>query len=68
MHFWIYIICYEGCSTCNEYDNTAIEKSNHKCLSCKSNYYSLNDLCLTECSLINGYHDVFYSKACIYEE
>ena len=60
-------ICYEGCATCKEYDNTATEISNHKCLSCKSDYYSLNDLCLTECSLIPGYHDVFTTKECIFE-
>ena len=60
-------ICYEGCRACKEYDETATEISNHKCLSCRSNYYSLNDLCLTECSLIPGYHDVFQTKECIFE-
>ena len=60
--------CYEGCSSCNKYENTATEISKHNCLSCKSNYYSLNDLCLTECSLIKGYHDVYQTKTCLYEE
>ena len=61
-------ICYEGCSTCKKYDNTATEIAKHNCLSCKSNYYSLNDLCLTDCSLIQGYHNIFQTKECIYEE
>ena len=61
-------ICFEGCSTCKKYDNTATEISKHNCLSCKSNYYSLNDLCLTDCSLIQGYHNIFQTKECIYEE
>ena len=62
------VICYESCSTCNSYDNTATENSKHNCLSCKSNYYSLSDLCLKDCSLIKGYHNVFKTKECIYEE
>ena len=28
----------------------------------------MNDLCLTECSLIPGFHDVFQTKTCIFEE
>ena len=35
---------------------------------CKSNYYSLGDLCLTECSLIQGYHNVYQKKECSFEE
>ena len=61
-------ICYESCSTCKKYDNRATEISKHNCLSCKSNYYSLSDLCLKDCSLIKGYHNVFKTKECIYEE
>ena len=61
-------ICYEGCKTCKKYDSTSNDISKHYCLSCKSNYYSLNDLCLKECSLIQGYHDVFKTKECIFEE
>ena len=60
--------CYESCSACNSYDNEANEFSKHNCLSCKSNYYSLSDLCLKDCSLIKGYHNIFKTKECIYEE
>lgn len=61
-------ICFEGCRTCKKYDNTATEIAKHNCLSCKSNYYSLNDLCLTDCSLIQGYHNIYQTKECFYEE
>ena len=60
--------CYEGCRSCKEYNSESNEISNHNCLSCKSNYYSLNDLCLTECSLIPGFHDVYQTKTCTFEE
>ena len=61
-------ICYKGCRSCKEYSTASNEVSNHNCLSCKSNYYSLNDLCLTECSLIPGFHDVYQTKTCTFEE
>ena len=61
-------VCYEGCSKCKSYDSEATETSKHKCISCKSDYYSLSDLCLKDCSLINGYHNLFKTKECIYEE
>ena len=61
-------ICYEGCSTCKKYDSTLTDVSKHFCLTCKSNYYALNDLCLKECSLVPGYHDVFQTKECFFQE
>ena len=60
--------CYKGCRSCKIYHPESNEISKHNCLSCKSNYYSLNDLCLTECSLIPGFHDVYQTKTCTFEE
>ena len=57
-------ICYEGCSTCNKYDETATATTGHNCIDCKLNYYSMGELCLKECSLIKGYHNVYMSKTC----
>ena len=58
-------ICYEGCNTCKKYDDSHTQISKHFCLSCKSNYYSLNDLCLTDCSLATGYRNAYQTKECI---
>ena len=52
-------ICYEGCGSCNKYNSSATATTNHNCISCKSSYYSMGDLCLEECSLIQGYQNVF---------
>ena len=57
-------ICYDGCSTCNKYDEAWTKTTKHNCIECKSNYYSMGDLCLEECSLIQGYYNVFLSKTC----
>ena len=57
-------ICYEGCSACKIYDEGRTDTTKHNCLSCKSSYYSMGDLCLKECSLIPGYHNVYISKTC----
>ena len=58
------IKCYEGCSTCKKYDSSATSTTNHNCVSCKSSYYSMGDLCLKDCSLIKGFHNVDSSKTC----
>ena len=57
-------ICYEGCSTCNNYDSEATSTTKHNCVSCKSSFYSLGDLCLSDCSLIPGFYNVYTSKTC----
>ena len=57
-------ICYKGCSTCKKYDEAATATTKHNCLSCKSSYYSMGDLCLEECSRIQGYQNVYLSKTC----
>ena len=61
-------ICYEGCSTCNKYEEDHTDTTKHNCISCKSNYYSMGDLCLRECSLIQGYHNVYLTKTCLVNE
>ena len=57
-------ICYKGCGSCKKYNSSATATTNHNCISCKSSYYSMGDLCLEECSLIQGYQNVFMSKTC----
>ena len=57
-------VCYEGCSTCNKYESEATSTSKHNCITCKSSFYSLGDLCLRECSLIPGFYNVYISKTC----
>ena len=57
-------ICYEGCSTCKKYESEATSTTKHNCISCKSSFYSLGDLCLRECSLIPGFYNVYASKTC----
>ena len=57
-------VCYEGCSSCNKYDEDATSTTKHNCISCKSSYYSMGDLCLSECSLIPGYYNVYLSRTC----
>ena len=56
--------CYEGCSTCKERDQDATSTEKHHCISCKSSYYSLGDLCLKQCTEIQGYQNVDLSKTC----
>ena len=58
------IKCYEGCSTCKKYVSSATSTTNHNCVSCKSSFYSMGDLCLKDCSLIKGFHNVDSSKTC----
>ena len=57
-------ICYKGCGSCKKYNSSATATTNHNCISCKSSYYSMGDLCLEECSLIQGYQNVYMSKTC----